>query len=98
MSLEEIRRLPTINSGIWCDRHSLRFERLYGTDLHQRGQTLPDLGLRPFTDEELAVLKRSEVGNTPFTIDGWLDVVERASSAARDSTRQNEQTAGAKHE
>jgi hypothetical protein len=80
MSLEEIRRLPTINSGVWCDRHGLKLERLYGTELHQRGQTLPDLGLRPFADDELAVLKNGEVGAAQFTISGWLDAVERAQS------------------
>jgi hypothetical protein len=80
MSLEDIRRLPTINSGVWCDRHGLKFERLYGTDLHQRGQTLPDLGLRPFEERELAVLKPGEVGDAQFTISGWLDAVERAAT------------------
>jgi dienelactone hydrolase len=80
MSLEEIRRLPTINSGVWCDQHGLKFERLYGTELHQRGQTLPDIGLRPFADPELAVLNSDEVGGAEFTIRGWLDAVERARS------------------
>jgi hypothetical protein len=78
MTLDEIRRLPTVNSGKWCDMHQLPFERLYGTELHQRGQVLPDLSLRPFTDRELAVLNRSELGQPEFTIKGWLDAAERA--------------------
>jgi dienelactone hydrolase len=78
VSLAEIRGLPTINSGHWCDRHKIPFERLYGTILHQRGQTLPDLGLRPFADNELAVLNSIEVGTPQFTISGWLDAVERS--------------------
>jgi hypothetical protein len=90
MSLEKIRRLPTINSGIWCDRHGLPFERIYGTDLHQRGQTLPDLGLRPFTDNELAVLKRNEIGSAEFTIDGWLGAVEQAQSVSGGPTSRSE--------
>jgi dienelactone hydrolase len=86
MSLEEIRRLPTINSGVWCDRNGLPFEKLYGTELHQRGQTLPDLGLRPFSDRELAVLKNGEVGGAEFTISGWLDAVARAKGVAAESS------------
>ncbi|MEX2168323.1 MAG: acetylxylan esterase [Pirellulales bacterium] len=78
MTLEEIRSLPTINSGEWCDAHRLQFERLYGTQLHQRGQSLPDLGLRPFSGSELAVLQHDELGQPQYTIDGWLDAVELA--------------------
>jgi len=83
MTLGEIRQLPTMNSGEWCDSHNLRFEKLYGTDLHQRGQILPDLGLLPFKDSELAVLKATEVGDAQYTISGWLDAVERSKSASQ---------------
>jgi hypothetical protein len=82
-TIDAIRELRTVNAGIWCDRHQLPFERLYGTELHQRGQTLPELGLRPFTNQELAVLQANEIGTPPFTIGGWLDAVEQAVSANR---------------
>lgn len=77
MTLDEIRQLPTIISGKWCDSHNLRFEKLYGTELHQRGQTLPDLGLHPFQDSDLAVLKKGEIGSPLYTIEGWLDTSDR---------------------
>ncbi len=40
MTLEQIRDLPSVNSGRWCDEHGIKLERLYGTSLHQRGATL----------------------------------------------------------
>lgn len=45
---------------------------------YQRGQSLPDLGLRPFSGSELAVLQPDELGRPQYTIDGWLDSVELA--------------------
>ena len=74
---EQIRALPVINSGAWCDAHGIRLETLYGTDLHQRGATLPDLGLRPTPREQLACLKPGELGSPEFTIEGWLPQIER---------------------
>jgi hypothetical protein len=77
MTLDEIRALPTINSGQWCDAQGIRLERLYGTDLHQRGAALPDLGLRPIPREHLSCLKPGELGSPQFTIEGWLEEIER---------------------
>ena len=89
MTLDEIRKLPTIISGKWCDRHNLRFEKLYGTELHQRGQTLPDLGLYPFQDSDLAVLKKDEIGNPQYTIEGWLDAFkDTKATRLQDSSQQ----------
>lgn len=76
MTLEQIRALPTVNSGAWCDAHGIRLETLYGTDLHQRGATLPDLGLRPTPREQLACLTPAEAGTPEFTIEGWLQQIE----------------------
>ena len=75
-TLDEIRALPTINSGRWCDQHGIKLERLYGTPLHQRGATLPDLSLRPTPREVLSCLKRGELGSPEFTIEGWLRQIE----------------------
>lgn len=75
--LEAIRALPTVQSGAWCDRHGVVLEKLYGTELHQRGATLPDLGLRPLERKELACLRPDELGAPEFTLEGWLDRIER---------------------
>jgi len=77
MTADEIRALPTVNSGVWCDTHGIRLERLYGTDLHQRGAALPDLGLRPTPREELSCLKAGELGSPEFTLEGWLQQIEK---------------------
>jgi len=76
-SLEKIRYLPTVNSGLWCDANNVVLENLYGTNLHQRGATLPDLGLRLIKREELACLRPDEIGDPQYTIEGWLNGIER---------------------
>jgi poly(3-hydroxybutyrate) depolymerase len=76
MTLDEIRALPTVDSGQWCDQHGIQLETLYGTELHERGATLPDLGLRPTPREQLACLSVDELGTPEFTIEGWLEAVE----------------------
>jgi hypothetical protein len=70
-----IEALPELNFGEWCDRHDIELEDLYGTELHYRGATLPDLELRPVPRQRLAVLEDDEVGGPDFTIDGWLETV-----------------------
>lgn len=74
-SAEQIRSLPTVNAGIWCDRNGIEFEKLYGTTLHQRGTTLADLELRAIQREELACLHAHEVGDPQYTLEGWLDTI-----------------------
>ena len=76
-TLQRIRALLTLNVGRWCDRHSIRLERLYGTQLHSRGATLPDLSLRPIPREELAVLRFDEIGQPEYTLEGWLEQIEK---------------------
>jgi hypothetical protein len=77
MSLEQIRALPTINGGRWCDAFNIPLEKLYGTELHWRGSTLPDLNLEPMSREELACLRADEVGKPEYILEGWLDVIDR---------------------
>ncbi|MCZ6671704.1 MAG: hypothetical protein O7C75_02070, partial [Verrucomicrobia bacterium] len=77
MSLEEIRNLPTMNSGEYCDQNDIQLERLYGTPLHQRGATLPDIGIRPTPRELLACLKLGELGGDDFTVEGWLKQITK---------------------
>lgn len=74
-SIEEIRALPTINSGTWCDRNGVQLEKLYGTSLHQRGATLPDLELELIQRQDLACLQAHEVGDPQYTLEGWLDTI-----------------------
>jgi len=77
MTLEDIQSLPTINSGRWCDANKIWLERLYGTQLHQRGLRMPDLGIRAIQDHQLAVLPEEESGQPEYTLRGWLDVIDK---------------------
>jgi len=81
MTGEEISALPTVNSGEWCDAHGIELEPLYATELHQRGGSLPDLGLRPVPRDRLACLVPGELGLPEFTIGGWLERVEKDAGA-----------------
>jgi len=74
-TVEDIRSLPTVNAGTWCDLNGIQFEKLYGTEQHQRGATLPDLQLRPIVQSELACLRADEIGDPQYTIDGWLEQI-----------------------
>ncbi|QDT41807.1 Alpha/beta hydrolase family protein [Gimesia alba] len=77
LTKQEIQKLPTVNSGRWCDAHQIRLERLYGTDLHQRGATLADFKLSPLSPTKLACLKPEERGTPAFTLEGWLQQIEQ---------------------
>ena len=68
--------LPTLNSGNWCDANGVVLEKLYGTDLHQRGATLPDLGIRPIHRTDLACLRPEEIGDPSYTLEGWLEQIQ----------------------
>jgi dienelactone hydrolase len=76
MTTAEVRRLPVINAGVWCDRNGVPLERAMGTEHHTRGATVVDLGVRPLSVEALAVLTPAEKGSPDFTIEGWLDQIE----------------------
>lgn len=76
MSLDDIRALPILKSGDWCDGQGIELEKLYGVELHQRGATLPDLGLTALSREKLACLQADEIGDPQYTIEGWLDSIQ----------------------
>lgn len=73
MMLAEIRTLPELHYGTWCDQHSVALELLYGVELHYRGTRLPDFGFKPIPREQLNVLKPQELGSPDFTTRGWLN-------------------------
>lgn len=75
-TIQQIRDLPTVNSGKWCEQYGVELERLYGTELHQRGATLPDFGLTPTPRELLSCLAPGELGSAEYTVEGWLDSIE----------------------
>lgn len=71
-----IRSLPMLNLGDWCDANHIALEKLYGTRLHWRGATAPDMGITPLSSSQLSVLKPEEKGAPDFTLEGWLDQIE----------------------
>ena len=71
-TLDQIRSLPTVNSGAWCDQQGIELEKLYGNQLHQRGAALPDLGLATIPREDLTCLRADECGDPQYTLEGWL--------------------------
>lgn len=81
-SLEDIQALPTVNGGAWCDKHGIQLEHLYGTEQHQRGTTLPDLGQKSISPAELACLNPDEIGNPQYTIEGWLALIANEESSS----------------
>jgi dienelactone hydrolase len=74
-SWAQIHALPTVNAGQWLDTHAVQLERLYGTPLHWRGATLPDVGATWLPRERLAVLSSAEAGQPAFTLEGWLSAI-----------------------
>jgi hypothetical protein len=78
-TLDQIRSLPTVNSGAWCDQQGIELEKLYGNQLHQRGAALPDLGLATIPREDLACLRADECGDPQYTLEGWLAQIDQPS-------------------
>ncbi|MCH9656681.1 MAG: acetylxylan esterase [Planctomycetes bacterium] len=76
LSKQQIQKLPTINSGRWCDLNQIQLERLYGTQLHQRGATLVDFQLSYLNREKLKCLKPEEQGDPAYSLEGWLKQIE----------------------
>ncbi|MCP5539680.1 MAG: acetylxylan esterase [Akkermansiaceae bacterium] len=76
---ERIEALATTTGGAYCDAHGIGLERLYGTDLHQRGATLamPEPPILPLPPDRLSVLKPQELGKPAYTLEGWLDTISR---------------------
>jgi hypothetical protein len=73
---QSLADMPTLNAGHWCDRYGIELEKSYGTELHWRGATLPDLKIVPLAPAELSVLRPDERGSADFTLEGWLERIE----------------------
>jgi hypothetical protein len=84
MTLEQIRALPTMNSGDYCDKNGVELEAHYGIELHQRGAALPDIGIRRTPREKLSCLKPGELGSDDFTVEGWLKQIEATTISAEE--------------
>ena len=78
----QILDLPEINFGDWCHQHGFQLEKLYGTPLHLLGATVADMDITPLRREQLAVLSPDEIGRSEYSIEGWLEQIERDASTA----------------
>ena len=72
---QQVRTLPEINAGQWCDEQGVEIEAFYGTLLHDRGATMVDLGLKAIGRKELACLDKDEIGAKQDTLEGWLEMM-----------------------
>jgi poly(3-hydroxybutyrate) depolymerase len=72
---QQVRALPEINAGQWCDEQGVEIEAFYGTLLNDRGATMVDLGLKAIGRKELACLDKNEIGAKQYTLEGWLEMV-----------------------
>lgn len=59
------------------DGNDFRIEGFYVSYKSQTGCRLPDFGLRRIPQTELLCLKPEELGKPEFTIEGWLQEVEK---------------------
>ena len=74
-TVDRLCQLSTVNFGQWGDANGIVFEQLYGTTLHQRGATALDMKIRYLGKEKLSVLTEQEIGETQYTLQGWLDTL-----------------------
>jgi dienelactone hydrolase len=78
---QQVAALPELNFGDWCRANAIEMERLYGTPLHLCGATMIDLNIPYLTPATLAVLEPQERGDPRYTLEGWLDQIERSGRA-----------------
>ncbi len=73
----DLLRAPEIRFGDWADQHEVALEALYDTEAHFRGLRTVDLGIEPLPVEKRSCLRGDELGGPSFTLEGWLETVER---------------------
>jgi hypothetical protein len=74
----DLLRAPEVRFGEWADRHGVVLETLYDTEAHFRGLQALDLGVAPLPVEQRRCLREGELGSPRFTLEGWLETVERS--------------------
>jgi dienelactone hydrolase len=77
LSTADLLRAPEVRFGDWADRHGIAIEQLYNTEAHFRGLRTVDLGVQPLPVEQRRCLREEEIGSPRFTLEGWLEAVER---------------------
>ncbi|MDZ7723563.1 MAG: acetylxylan esterase [candidate division KSB1 bacterium] len=80
-SKQNIEQLPEITFDQWLERNNLHFEnshyKLYWPDRHMRGGRYLDLNIKLIPEEKLKCLNPDEIGLPEYTLEGWLDLIER---------------------
>ncbi len=79
MTLAQIEALPVIKGGEWCKANGFRIEGFYAPYKSQTGCNLPNLGIRRVPQDKLLCLTKEELGKPEFTIEGWLEFLEKNS-------------------
>lgn len=64
--------LPRIRQDGWARANGVTFETRYGTEMHNAGAQVLDVGARYIQPSDLACLGPDEQGNPRCTIDGWF--------------------------
>ena len=81
MTEADLLRTPEIRFGDWAEGHGIALEELYNTEAHFRGLRTVDLGVDPLPVEKRRCLRDDEIGSPRFTLEGWLETVERQANA-----------------
>jgi len=82
MTEADLLAAPEVLFGDWADHHGIELEPLYNTEAHFRGLRAVDLGVSPIPGEERSCLRPDEIGSPRFTLEGWLEAVERQAGLA----------------
>ena len=73
---EKLLAMEEIRFGDWCAAHGFSLpdtEELYWPERHYTGAVFADSGVRPMSPDQLHCLRREEIGDPRFTLEGWLD-------------------------
>jgi hypothetical protein len=74
-------RTPQTRFGAWAQEHGIALEKLYNTEAHFCGLRTVDLGVKPLPVGKRRCLRDDEIGSPRFTLEGWLEAVERNAHA-----------------
>ncbi len=78
---EQIKKLPEITLGRWCEKHGLKWEdsfaHLYWNEQNHKGGVYLDLDIVPISADRLKCLRYEELGDPLYTIEGWLEAIKK---------------------